>query len=760
MQRLIFPTSKSLGYLSNVNDVFLWDTVRDKDEGLWREYFRFDFTPVNEGRVSYIRTQIPSSIGLLAILGGIEVHNITSPFAGRHNQNTSLIAEIRGPLSTDKELKISAAEGCIAAVDGENLFIFDFAGNTNYLLNSDGFYILIGSSIFSRHSEYEKIRIGEGVAFTELKNVSLSRGNSLFENREGYGSPRPFIFVSTESKVICIRPDLQLIEFTQSEWTIVSEINCLANGSILITAGASETTMKGYLFNPENWYFTLGSNQSESHADFVTPENSIVSYGYDEIGFSPNTEMLNKAWLTVRDLDGGAERIFHENGCSLKQPGEFDTLICAGMGPSQNTVPFKTIYPVITGELVYNMIKGFSFYSGWTTANWIQRELFDEIPEEDVLKWGDSWCIGSLLSTLEGTDTEYIFEYAYYPGNYSSGAARLILENNELKFQTTLNGWADIDTEIIVSEPIRNPLTVLCGVMNYDNMSISFLSINGRLFKKEGSHVIYNEGSRLSVGRAASGANPCTNVLISNLGLSFGFNGDHLERCIQENLELIKENNSVQRLHGYKHKLIGGGDDEFGVYGVLTEENLVNFGSGVISYLNLNESGIIGEITASSMKGWRTSFNLKISETEVNPVNGNSRDEITRDVWIGASTLSFERSDYEFILGRQNFTECKFTYNKYLNGTDFIGPLLPIKELSSGAFRIEAKVKNEETREIELISGEVTVNRGSNQATTTVTSNINSTDLTVTPHIQGAYISINTDQGPEKSIWDVKVSRI
>lgn len=753
MVDMIFTAGKKSIGIVDALDFCIWDTARDRDGGEWRERFRQFYSPGSEGKYSYVRTQIPSTILVVARPGMIELHDYTVQQANRGDRNTSLIAELRGPFALDDNISLSAAEGMIAASNGTSLFMFDLALFMTYELNATALYLVNSASPFAgTWSAYEKIAIGTGFdPGTGFGSIVCTRPTDMFTPRPGLKSRRPFVFAEANGdQLVAVRPDLKIIEFTHSGWGLVDSLNALPGGEIIFRAGADAPGRKCLMFKPASWYYSLGTSQAETHANYITAASAdlVITGGFDEFGIEDSAD----GRMAVIDVNArmGGTRIFHEKGCSPKAPGTMAALLCAGATPNDNAVPDGTD-ATLNGALGQVTTQGLQFFNSWSGTNNISRA------NGGSDTWATSWAVTMVVDSESASGTEYLMEYGYAPGGYSGSAARLTTVSNVLKFETTTDGWSTVDKTITLGEMPNHPVVIMCGVMTTTNNSTMFLAMEGHIVRKKCSAPTYNASASLSIGVSVDGANPASSFYISNVAVSFDFGPSALDKCVYENIEMFNDLNSVASLRGDRHRLIGG-DDEFGVYGVLTDLNLVMFRCGVLTSMTLREMSLDDKtIEKMSMRGWR--IGLYYADTTLGD----------NDIWTAPGTISFTRSDYEQQLTGKSepVDQGKMKYSVMLRGTeDFIGPLLVVDDTKSAQFFVRAKSYSIDTGFSAIEEGYVVASRINEAAgTATVneylaeTANTNGT-LTVSAHAQGAYIQLPAPGAGLASEWEIEIERL
>lgn len=749
MNKLEFLSNKKKMDIDDVYDFFIWDTARDNDGGAWRDSFRFNQLPQLEGGTSFIRTQFPSTVILIARSGFIEVHDGTRDLNNRHSPQSSLLTDIRGPFLIENEnIRVSAAEGVIAITDGVSIFMIDLVDRKNYEIDDTGTYLVEGPNPFGdKWDTYEKTRIGGGIpSIVAITDIAASRHNHLFQERQG-GHARPFIFAAAETTVIGIRPDLEIIEYFHTGWTVIDSLQCLPRGELAFRAGVDVENMKGHIFKPESWYFVLGTGQAEDHASVLLPVDAILSTGFDEFGIGDANGRLS-----VVDIAGksGGSRVFHGKGCSPKLPGNIESLVCA-IDAGTNVVPFSATAVTLTGILDDEVLRGVNFFSGWDTGNFLERDF------ELTDGWNRSWCVGGFIKRDIVSETvEYIAEFSYNPGGYSGAAARLVADSGVLKFEVSIDGWVNVQKSIDLGLVPTVPSYFACGVVTIAGSSHIFANMNGQHKSAIAASLPFNADSKLSIGLSRGGTGQAVSFSLSNIGVSFDFSISALH-VLSENYETVKGQNSTLSLHGVSSRLIGG-DDEFGVFGVLTDKNIVYFRNGVVTYEPLSVAGLLTDVTIveANIRGWRTGI-IYIDEFEA------------PDLWIAAGTISFDRSDYESMLGLRQKCENCFQFKVLLRETeDHIGPMLPVSNMGTGIFNIEAVAYNPVVNRQSVVSGRVSVERGDGTSATQINNIVNLEEpgavvfVTAEEQAQGAYLLFDAPglaDDLSQLEWSVKITR-
>jgi hypothetical protein len=743
--QISFPAAKKRTEYFDISDFFIWDTSRDNDGGAWRESYRRSIEIMNEGTRSYVRTEMPSTIVLLARAGVVEIHDFTNALVAKYSENSTLIETLSGPIPVDAVCKVSAAEGVIAVSAGTDLFLFDMVTRQIFMFDETGAYIVKGPPmVVGTWTGFDTIQIGTGHSggLTTFGAVTTSRAVGLYGERSPGRGVRPFVFVEAEDRIIGIRPDLTIIEFTNTGWGYVDSLKCLPDGTLTFRGGTNSANASGYVFRPSSWYYSLGSSQAATHAAFASLVGSSVTTGNDEIGF----ENTANGRLLVRDIysEMGGCRMFHDKGFSTKVPGQLKSAILAIDTPATNVLPGGA-NAVITGTLTRTNVRGFNFFSGWATGNWIEAT-------EVVADWNGSWAISMLVSGAVNAGLEYIAEFGHAPAGYTGSAARLITDAGIIKFQTTNDGWATTDTEIVFGEMSEKPVAIMCGVYAAQATSMSFAAVDGIIkFDKGTAAPVYNASAKLSIGRSRAGADPCDSHSISNVATGTGFGYSAVMKCFYENLEMVSQMYSATELHGTRHYLVGG-DDEFGVYGVLTNTNLSMFKDGLLTSVALSELGFNGTtLKKSDMRGWRVGIMF-----EDNTLLDNG-------IWLSPGSLSFSRSDFESIITGPPKGERKFGFDLLLqNSADHIGPLLPVAPGDSAIFKISARRRDLSSGETKLIEGHVTVQRDNTGASlgTLIESFGGATELDIEAHAQGAYLELVAAPANGKQEWHVEIIRL
>jgi hypothetical protein len=468
-----------------------------------------------------------------------------------------------------------------------------------------------------------------------------------------------------------------------------------------------------------------------------------LTTGNDEIGL----ENTANGRLLVRDIYSsmGGSRVFHEKGVSTKVPGLLRHALLAVDTPQTNVLPAAAGNAALTGTLTRTDTAGFNFFSGWATGNWIEVT-------ETVADWNKSWAMSLIVKGTVVSGTKYIAEFGHAPAGYSGSAARLITVAGVIKFQTSNDGWATIDTDLVFGEVSTKPVVIICGVYSAQATSMSFAAVDGIIkFAKGTAAPVYNASSKLSIGRSRAGSDPCSTLSISNLTTGTGFGYSAVIKCYYENLEMSAQMYSATELHGSRHYLVGG-DDEFGVYGVLTNTNLCVFKDGLITSVKLAELGFNGTtLKKSDMRGWR--IGVMFNDTTL----------LDTGLWLAPGTISFSRSDFESIITGPPDDKKKFGFNLMLENTaDHIGPLLPVAPGESAIFKISARRRDLSTGETKLIEGHVTVQRDNTGAAlgTLIESFGGATEIDIEAHAQGAYLELVAAPANGKQEWHVEIIRL
>lgn len=753
-QKVTFSTVKKKLEINDVSDFLIWDTARDNDGGVWRESFSFSGLPKEELESSFVRTELPATLLIIARSGSVEIHDATVVTNNRYQEPQSLIADIRADFDfVDSRIKVSAAEGVLAITDGSKVIYIDFVNNQMIELSQAGTYLLEHVEPFAPDwSMAERILIGNGLPILDepITGIVASRANQLFAPRSGFYSTRPFIFISCSTVVIGIRPDFEIIQFSEPSWEHIERMDCSSKGDLVFSAGNAEFDFTGYVFSPSSWYYSLGTAQAASHASFVSPENATLSIGNDEFGI---TEVITGRML-VKDFDQGGSRVFHESGCGLKQPGTILYNICAIETPETNVVPYPlSDDTTMTGELLTEELNGFRFFFGWSGASHIDKTI-----DLEVESWNKSWSAAVILKKdSDLLAAQCVFEVASFPGNYTGSAARLVVEDNILKFEKTTDGWATIEAAVDLGELPTVPTVAMVGEIRSATQTKIFTNFNGVSKVETIASGPEYQNIGISVGVDRSGADSATAISISNLSLSFDFGSNDLG-VFNENSELVKGQNRVGSLHGVVHYLAGG-DDEFGVYSVLTDRAVVLFQRGVKSRLSLNLAGLLTEtnIDKVRMRGWRIGI-------------GYTYQFDSQDLFVSFGTLMFSRSDYEEILtGSKTPRDNTVKFSKLLlDDADFVGPFLPVSDEEAAIFEVTATALTENDNSLNHISGRILVNKRFGLSLSTVTSdfevmqpsqNTQTIRLDAIAHAQGAYLFINPSNLNTSTEWTISVKR-
>jgi hypothetical protein len=654
-----------------------------------------------------------------------------------------MVELLAGPIPVEAVCNVSAAEGVIAVATGINVFLFDMVSRQIFMIDKTGTYLVKGPPVTLGHwTTYQKILIGPGydAGINSVGAITASRANGLFGERSPGRGVRPFIFFEAEDRIVGVRPDLSIINFTYSGWGYVDSVKCLPDGTLTFRGGVDSANVSSLVFRPSSWYYSLGSSQAENHAAFVVADLSLTT-GNDEIGFEDVTD----GRLLVEDIYSsmGGSRVFHEKGFSTKVPGQIRSVILAINIPETNVVP-NSADATYTGTLVRTNLRGFNFFSGWSTGNWVEVT-------EVVADWNASWAMAMLVSGEVNAGIEYLAEFGHAPAGYTGSAARLITDGGVIKFQTSNNGWSTINTQIVFGEITEKPIAIMCGVYSSQMDSMSFASVDGIIKFVKGDAPAYNALAKLSVGRSRAGADPCDSHSISNLatGTSFGYSA--VMKCFYENLEMASQYWSATELHGSRHYLVGG-DDEFGVYGILTNTNLCMFKDGLVTSVLLSELGFSGTtLKKSDMRGWRVGIMFE--------------DNVLLDtgVWLAPGTISFSRSDFESIITGPPKEKKTEGFSILLQDTaDHIGPLLPVAPGESAVFRITAHRRDLSVGAVIFIEGTASVQRDNTGAAlgTVVEGFGGASQINIEPHAQGAYLELEAAPANGKQEWHIEIIRL